>query len=101
MSLLQLDRDEALQGWLATHNVSLDVLGSDEPWPLPVARVADLLYLSNSQGMDRVSNAWAEDVADVLCACTRQVRKTRSTERFHWESVFAMVMQQALPEVVT
>ena len=101
MSLLHLDRDEALQGWLATHNVSLDVLGSDDPWPLPVARAADLLSPSDSQGTDRVSEAWAEDFADVLCACTRQVRKTRSTERFHWESVFAMVMQQALPEVVT
>ncbi|RPD58250.1 hypothetical protein L226DRAFT_141788 [Lentinus tigrinus ALCF2SS1-7] len=97
----QLDRDQSLQGWLAGHNGSLDVLGGDEQWPSPVARIAALLISSDSRVTDEPRGPWAEDFADMICSCTRPVRRSRHPERFPWESMFAMVMEEVLPEVVT
>ncbi|KAI0695686.1 hypothetical protein C8T65DRAFT_743897 [Cerioporus squamosus] len=94
MSLLQPDRNEALRQWLSTHNACVDVLDSEQPWPLPVARVADLL--PDVHVTEGASGSSGEAFVDVLCACSREVRKDHHRERFPWESVFAMILQQAV-----
>ena len=111
MSLLQID--DALCHWLASHNVILDFLDNGEPWPKPVAPVAELLSTSMASSVGGSSSAGGGNAAssdlegrrlefvNAVCASAREWEKTRPGEQFPWAHILAGLVEEAVPESTT
>ncbi|KAI1787514.1 hypothetical protein LXA43DRAFT_709064 [Ganoderma leucocontextum] len=112
MSLLQID--DALCHWLAGHNVILDFLDIGEPWPKPVANVAELLSVSTASATGcRTSSADGANASspeeekrrlefvNAVCGSALEWEKTHSGEQFPWAHILAGLLEEVVTDSTT
>ncbi len=111
MSLLQID--DALCHWLAGHNVILDFLDNGEPWPKPVATVAESLSTSAASSAGFPSSAGGAKSAspeeegrqlefvNAVCASAREWEETHSGEQFPWAHILSGLLEEVVPDSTT
>lgn len=80
------DRADALRHWLASHNVSLDFVEDGRSWPAQVAPIVDLLALPDSEARSRRKGM------PIL---------NHLGTNLPWKSVFASILEDAVPGVTT